>query len=449
MSPFRDRVGVRTVSLRTIVLFCLAKALIVCVIGIVYGSIAVHRLEVPDGIQQFLVDPPSSSRRPSVAYVVTITGCGGSEKDLKRGYGVQQAMALVVQGAGVLSHSVHLAHVTSKYDYTMYAIVHPSAAQCSMGLSALGYTTLIRNTPFDRENINNEYFRSVVDGASCCGAKEYIKLYAYTLVEHEVAVVMDLDSLILKPFDIMFDAMLSSSSLSSEISSTVPIHRGIHHNSARTTNSTSTNDVDGIGAFFTRDYNMIGEGNEEFAGVQGGFLMVRPSERVFQEYIDIVLEGNYIENRGWGGKYGWAFGGAQIQGICAYFYGMIHPKQGVELDRCKVNAMVDSPHFKSGKCRDGRSTCEDCRLTPLEDVMSVHFTLCGKPWECRTSWDIENQHLCSSLHREWFRVRRSFEESRIDNVSLWQLPNLGDGAFQPETYFGYCTGPGGYIPIKV
>lgn len=441
---FRDRDGVRTVSLRTIVLFCLAKALIVCVIGIVYGSIAVHRLEVPDGIQKFLVNTPSSSRRPSVAYVVTITGCGGSEKDLKHGYGVQQAMALVVQGAAVLSRSVHLAHVTSRYDYTMYAIVHPSASQCSIGLSALGYTTLIRNTPFDRENIQNEYFRSVVDGASCCGAKEYIKLYAFTLVEHEVAVVMDLDSLILKPFDIMFDAMLSSSS---EISSTVPIHRGIHRNSASTTNSTSTNDIDGIGAFFTRDYNMIGEGNEEYAGVQGGFLMVRPSERVFQEYIDIVLEGNYIENHGWGGKYGWAFGGAQIQGICAYFYGMIHPEQGVELDRCKVNAMVDSPHFKNGNCRDGRSKCEDCRLTPVVDVMSVHFTLCGKPWECRTSWDSENQRLCLSLHREWFRVRRSFEESRIDNFQ--QLPNLGDGAFQPEIYFGYCTGPGGYTSIKV
>ena len=40
-----------------------------------------------------------------------------------------------------------------------------------------------------------------------------------------------------------------------------------------------------------------------------------------QEYIEIVLEGNYQDGRGWGGKYGWAFGGAQIQGICAYYYG--------------------------------------------------------------------------------------------------------------------------------
>ena len=162
------------------------------------------------------------------------------------------------------------------------------------------------------------------------------------------------------------------------------------------------------------------------------------------------MEGNYQEGRGWGGKYGWAFGGAQIQGICAYYYGMVHPERGVELDRCKVNSMVDNPRFEgSGRCRDGRETCDDCRATPLEDVLSVHFTLCGKPWECRTDWDAESRDLCSRLHGEWFRIRRSFEESRTDvDEDQRLLPDLG-GAFRPETYFGYCTGPGGYLPIKV
>jgi hypothetical protein len=177
-----------------------------------------------------------------------------------------------------------------------------------------------------------------------------------------------------------------------------------------------------------------------------------------QEYIEIVLEGNYVEGLGWGGRYGWAFGGAQIQGICAYYYMMIHPDgRGIELDRCKVNAMVDGPRFEtSGRCRDGREDCDDCRDTPLDAILSAHFTLCGKPWECRSHWDAKSEGLCSKLHSEWFRIRRSFEASRTDvsdGDGRRQLPDLGGGggAYRPETYFGYCTGPGsgGYLPIKV
>ena len=33
-----------------------------------------------------------------------------------------------------------------------------------------------------------------------------------------------------------------------------------------------------------------------------------------QEYIDIILEGDYREGRGWGGTIGYFFGGMQIQG---------------------------------------------------------------------------------------------------------------------------------------
>ncbi len=164
-----------------------------------------------------------------------------------------------------------------------------------------------------------------------------------------------------------------------------------------------------------------------------------------QEYIEIVLEGNYKENRGWRGKYGWAFGGAQIQGICTYYYLMVHPERGIELDRCKVNAMVDGPRFeRSGRCRDGREDCDDCRDTPLEDVLSAHFTICGKPWECNARGG-----LCTRLHSEWFRIRRSFEGTRADvRDDERNLPDL-DVAYLPETYYGYCTGPGQYLPIKV
>ena len=37
-----------------------------------------------------------------------------------------------------------------------------------------------------------------------------------------------------------------------------------------------------IEALFMRDYNMIRKGNERYVGVQGGFLVIRPSERAFR-----------------------------------------------------------------------------------------------------------------------------------------------------------------------
>lgn len=135
---------------------------------------------------------------------------------------------------------------------------------------------------------------------------------------------------------------------------------------------------------------------------------------------------------------------------------------GVELDRCRINSMVDNPYFnidedkvKSSadgpKCRDGRTSCDDCRATPPSEILSVHFTICGKPWLCNGgSWgDPNTENLCSKLHSEWFRIRRSFEENRADS-DLRQLPDLV-GSFKPEIYFGYCKEPGekGYLPVKI
>jgi len=344
----------------------------------------------------------------------------------------------------------------------MYALIHPSAVECSVdAMRRLGYKVLVRNTPFDDKDIRKEFLREHIDGASCCGRKEFIKLYAYTLTNHPIAVILDLDVLILQPLDDLFDAMLLDDY--DVTNSNIPIHRkdiaqedGTDENGIVTKQKKKKwNKID---AFYTRDYNMVNPGGEKYAGVQGGFLMVKPSESTFAEYVAIVLEGDYRQGKGWGGHYGYFFGGMQIQGICAYYYEGLHPNVGVELNRCRINSMVDNPHFQEkddnekklhvGKCRDGRSDCEDCRSTNVQDVLSVHFTLCGKPWDCQTSWGVQSQDLCLKLHTEWFRIRRNFEESRGEDDALRELPDL-EGAYRPEHYFGYCTKPNRYLPIKV
>ena len=48
--------------------------------------------------------------------------------------------------------------------------------------------------------------------------------------------------------------------------------------------------------------------------------MVKPSESVFEEYVNIVLEGDYREGQGWGGKYGYFFGKSMLDFYKVYLF---------------------------------------------------------------------------------------------------------------------------------
>ena len=284
---------------RTIFMLCLVKLFILCIINMSYQFVAIHRIDEHSSSSYnnnlqisspHLVhnhnkrDVPKTTatdkrqHRPVIAYVVTLTGCGNDKR-----YTRSAAMGLITQGAAVLRHSIELAHSNSRYDYQMYALIHPSAKECSSTISKLGYTTLIRNTPFEAADIQTKFLRENIDGASCCGRKEYIKLYAYTLVQHPVAVVLDLDSLILQPLDNLFDVLIDGGRISStKINhNNIPLHNGGGDDSSNNIHDAKRNWTN-IEAFYTRDYNMVNPGGERYAGVQGGFLMVKPSEQVFE-----------------------------------------------------------------------------------------------------------------------------------------------------------------------
>ena len=51
----------------------------------------------------------------------------------------------LTDAALVLRHSIHKMHETSKYDYKMYAIVHPQAERCRQPLNDAGFEVLVRN----------------------------------------------------------------------------------------------------------------------------------------------------------------------------------------------------------------------------------------------------------------------------------------------------------------
>lgn len=357
-----------------------------------------------------------------VGYAVSVTGCGDE---------------FLADGAAVLKHSVHLNSVhnpksTSRYSYKMIAIVHPTAVSCSSDLETMGYEILVRDTPVAVSDIEGRYLRERVGHNGCCGEKEFVKLWAYTLTQFSMVVHLDVDTLILRPLDDLFDAMASSSASGDAPS---------RHADLRIMFDAPI--PPRIDAFFTRDYNMVRPPKK--VGMQGGFLVLRPSVSTFDEYKSIVRRGDFRYNGGWGGSgYGDFYGGMTVQGIVPYFYDVVRPNTAVELDRCYYNTMADNPrtgrtvdNVVSGECRDGTTDCKDCREIDVGEIKTAHFTLCQKPWHCtRMNPDLLQEGLCRNLQREWFKVRVDLEDKN------------GPGRFDVDQFLGFCKegGERGYIP---
>ena len=376
--------------------------------------------------------------KPTIAYAVSVTSCKKKQ--------------LVMDGASVLQHSIHLNSVRtpssgSTYDYEMIAFVHPDAVDCIEILSTLNYTVHIKTVPFAINHIRGEY-RKWANRTGCCGEKEWLKLYAYTLVQFPVVAHLDLDCLLLKPLDDLFDVMIYKTGRDK-----IPAMW------------LKPNDMpETIDAFFTRDYGMIGRPGHRQPhqiGVQGGFLVVRPNHSVFEEYIDIILDGNYTEAQGWGGavlKYGGYYGAGTIQGLAAMYYSHLYPERAVELNRCFYNNMADYPYPKKYQkpefanvtnkpCITLQATCQDCRDTDIDDIRTIHQTNCFKPWDCPPKQGVPP--ICIQHRYEWFRVRHLLEAKwRGEVVNATRRKDVHGLSIQ-ELSFGFCSkhGTSGYRGI--
>lgn len=401
------------------------------------------------------------STKITIAYAVTVTSCKKKQ--------------LVMDGASVLQHSIHLATTSktnntkgadgSNYDYQMVAFVHPDGVDCIGILKTLNYTVHIKSVPFALDHIRGGY-KAWANRTGCCGEKEWLKLYAYTLTQFPVVVHLDLDCLILKPLDDLFDVMITNTSASHEHKARAAAAR--ERIPAMWTHGRDM--PDRIDAFFTRDYGMIqipGRRKPHQIGVQGGFLVIRPSQAVFDEYIDIILEGNYTERNGWGDTlgYGGYYGAGTIQGLAAMYYSHLRPKSAVELNRCIYNNMVDSPYprkydekpefqnMTERPCITLEETCDDCRKTNIADIVTIHLTNCQKPWNCAAKTP-NFPPLCTQHHYEWFRVRHSLEAywGNVFGGSHTVPPRIKDPQLLDiqKLSLGFCTkgGPNGYRPIS-
>jgi len=232
-------------------------------------------------------------------------------------------------------------------------------------LKSLGYVGMHRPPSSLRAGEHPDKLRKFMHNDGCCGYTEMLKLHVYGMVEHELAVHLDFDSLLLRPMDDLFDAMLGKRGEDeNENGSKLPLAT-----LPRTREVDRTRPID---AAFTRDYNSVNRpGPDAPVGYQGGFLAVRPDARVLERYREVLRTGDFLlgPRDGWGGKVGGFYGDVTFQGILPYYYEQVAPKEGVahneaELDRCVFNQMADNPR---------KSTYKFPRATPLDAKKMVRI----------------------------------------------------------------------------
>ena len=333
-------------------------------------------------------EPPS---RPKIAYAITVTKDGS-----------------FLDGALVLGYAARKYHDAKKgfpsdFDVDLVAFTAPSVKTSIPILKHFGWKIMERPLPVSIDEIENQEYAQKMRNSGCCGADEFLKLWAYTLTDYHRVIHLDMDSIVFKNMDEIFK-------IDKEF-------------------------------LFTGDYNM--KGNCKYPPVQGGFLVVRPSMETFEEFRAIIRRGNH-GSKGWEGSHiGNFWGGQTIQGIMPYYYNIVHPERALELNRCIYNCMVDNPYRPNTmKCQDGHETCEDCRLQKPEMVSSAHFTICQKPWTCTYHSNPKNKDLCKVFHKKWFALRDEFEQElgvdtsyRVKDTifvdSLGMCKSYGDRNYRP------------------
>ena len=399
----------------------------------------------------------------TIAYAISLIKCGD----------FQSSVPGMSDAAVVLRHSIHQTSVRnpasgSKYDYKVYAIVHAKAAHCAQPLADAGFALLVREPPVLKKDIRGEFLRKHIHREWCCGADEFIKLYAYTLEEddHPLVVHVDVDFVFHQPMDDLFDAMLlPDTPRRREARNKVALER--------------PNDPwpDKVDAVMTRDWGQVMPGRR--ALFQAGFLVTRPDQTVFDKIVDVIKEGNYVEGfsreNGWGGKgYGGLVGAMAAQGLLAYVYDIILPGTWMELNQCRYNHMgmdvlyrsqpsFRPGHAKRGKCRNDLEYCEDCMHTNVTKIFNIHFTQCRKPWNCigigdkeegagKESIPEDSVHLdhCMELISIWHSFRTDLENKleKLTGDGTIRQGRIGD--FKKNFFQGHCTGNGGkeYIQLS-
>jgi hypothetical protein len=124
-----------------------------------------------------------------------------------------------------------------------------------------------------------------------------------------------MDVIVLKPMDDLFDLMTNN-----------PTYNKKNFQNSTMWIDNMENYDHSVDFLFTRDYNMVHPPRKEVhqIGTQGGFLVIRPSLRDFENFVNVIVHNNtFVPGAGWGGNelgYGGYYGAATIQGTFVVFF---------------------------------------------------------------------------------------------------------------------------------
>ena len=335
----------------------------------------------PNLVTQQLPPPPiptDPSKASTIAYVVPIWQCVNAEQ-------------YIADAALVLKHSIHMQSKRnpmsgSPYDYRMYALVFIGANCQNEKLHDLGYTVIPVESPIVPENIEGAYVRENIGKMADGGHLQFIQLLAHRVVREEepIVVVMYLNTLLKRPLDDLFHAILHPGSTPEGQTARQNIQSSLLER---------PRDVlpDTIHHFLVRDYPNTGFLRQPVI-MTPGFWVSRRDPDLATKAFALIHKGDHKEGNdphsGWGSK-GYSLywrDGMTMAGFYAYLLDTFYADTRVELNGCLFhhngmdNKFRDAPRFHpslaaahKGECRSGEQTCDDCTTTNVNSIYTILY----------------------------------------------------------------------------
>lgn len=160
------------------------------------------------------------------------------------------------------------------------------------------------------------------------------------------------------------------------------------------------------------------------------------------------------------------------EGLLAYYYDILRPNMWMELNQCRYNHMgmdvlyrsqpsFRRKHPKVGKCRNNLDYCEDCMHTEMDEIYSIHYTQCRKPWNCvgvgsnsegadKKSIPEDSVHFphCMELLTIWHAHRQDLETKLLAISGDKSIEKGRGGDYKNEVFQGHCSSEGSYLELS-
>ena len=137
-------------------------------------------------------DKKTINGKKVIAYAITVTKDGP-----------------FVDGALVLGYAAKRVHDSRKgfdspYEAELVAFVTENVVTSRPILEKFGWKIVEKPLPVALSEIENQEYAEKMKNSGCCGADEFLKLWAYTLTEYFRVVHLDMDSIIYKSMDDLY-----------------------------------------------------------------------------------------------------------------------------------------------------------------------------------------------------------------------------------------------------